>query len=195
MGGARIPSFEVSVHRTNTSCSLALFVCVPVGLGRAQIMDNGDVMERMVPTTKPVFRVTYSPSAPRQLTVLVTRKTSGITRLPLTSIHENRMFRFMFLIKRTYRTAGLSTQVRILRPRRVLLYGVVDITGAGLLHSFTASQLHSLTASQPHSLTASQLYSLKASQPRSFTASQPHSLTASQPHSLIASQPHSLTAS
>ena len=56
-------------------------------------------VEVMQPIAKPVFRAVYDPLHRRCLTLLVTRKTSGTPRLPLTSVHENRQFRFVFVIR------------------------------------------------------------------------------------------------
>jgi hypothetical protein len=71
-----------------------------------EVSPDGEVLEHMVQVSKPVFRIAYDPACRRQLTVYITRKTSGITRLPLTSLHENRMFRFVFVIRNKFSNAA-----------------------------------------------------------------------------------------
>jgi hypothetical protein len=87
----RAPSHRTQVTFTDYS--------IPRSAYHEEDVPGGDVVSeelRVIP--KPLFRPVYDPKQRGVLGVSITRKTSSVTRLPLSSLHENRMFRFVFVV-------------------------------------------------------------------------------------------------
>jgi hypothetical protein len=62
----------------------------------------------MVPIPKPMFRPIYDHRRRNVLGISISRKTCSTTRLPLTSLHENRLFRFVFIFNERLDGGGFA---------------------------------------------------------------------------------------